>query len=78
MLDVKHVETDDLQQLIVLINKMRAKFDDDSNLSWAQVHDMENAGLLTKGTYDHFVQTTESLIIQCNGIQAVVKSIVER
>ncbi|MDX2078584.1 MAG: hypothetical protein SFZ02_19285 [bacterium] len=78
MLRIEDVEVDDLEKLIKLINKMRDKFDNDANLSWAQVHDMENAGLLTKGTYDHFVQTTESLIIQCNGIQAVVKTLVER
>lgn len=75
-LKIEDVEVDDLKKLITLIKKLETRFSDDGFLGWAQVYDMEKAGLIGKGMAEHFMNTTQALIIQTHTLNC--KTLVER
>lgn len=78
MLPIEMVEVEDLMKLLNLIQKIETKFQNEHFLGWNQVWDMEQAGLLTKGTSRKFMQTTESLIIQSHALRDIAKTLLER
>lgn len=78
MLKIEDVEVDDLKNLIKLIEKIEAKFNDESYLGWVQVRNMEKADLLGSGVFARFLQTSESLISQASALKKVINDMVER